>query len=182
MKTKVQDLGLQPGDILLLRIKGLVGVAVWLMQAINRDLSRWTHAAIVLDDDTVFEAQPGGAVITPLAEYADRTGVVVSKYQSHLDPRDLLPLDQVMTAENRRHIVNRSRQLTGIGYNWGTYIYLALYRFGVRPRWLRDRVQNDDRLICSQACDLIYDLEGVHLFADGRMPYDITPGDLARLA
>jgi hypothetical protein len=182
----VRDLDLQPGDLLLLKIKGWVGRAVWLMQLFNGDASPWTHVAIVLDDETVFEAQPGGAVITPLKEYADRPGAVVRSYQAPVPgrPKDtwLRSLEPILTENRRREIVQTARRHVDIGYNWGTYVYLAAYRLGIRPQWLKHRVQNDDRLICSQAADLIYDLCNVHLFADGRMPYDVTPGDLATLA
>lgn len=181
----VRDLELMSGDILLLQIKGWIGWLVWLMQAINRDTSRWTHAAIVLNDGTVFEAQPGGAVITSLSEYADRPGAVVRYYQSPCHGRpseyELLPLAPHMNPLRREDIDATARREIGIGYNWGTYVYLALYRFGVRPEWLKRRVQRDERMICSQAVDLVYSLCNLALFADGRMPYDVTPGDLARL-
>ena len=58
-----------PGDIGLTQIKGFVGFLVRLLQYLNGDFAKPTHVYVVLDDDTVFEAQPGGAVITPLSEY-----------------------------------------------------------------------------------------------------------------
>lgn len=184
----VRDLPLEPGTIVLVQIKGWVGKAVWLMQLINRDPSKWTHAMVVLDDGTAFEAQPGGAVITPLEEYADRPGTMVEFFETpHFEDGkvvgyDKLPLKPIMTDHIRREIVRYARDLGDVGYNWGTYLYLALYRFGIRPEWLKRRIKDDRRVICSQAADLVYDLAGVHLFNDGRMPYDVTPGDLARLA
>lgn len=185
----VNELDLNPGDILLLRIQGWVGVLVWLMQAINRDLSKWTHVAVVLDDGTLFEAQPGGAVITPLSAYEMRPGRKVTHYQYRAFGEgwssfryELEPLASVLTDHRRKMIVHYARQHVGTGYAWGTYLYLALYRFGVRPLWIKRRVQDDDKVICSQAADLFYDLADVHLFGDGRMPYDVTPGDMAQLA
>jgi hypothetical protein len=155
-----------PGDIGLTQIKGIVGWLVRLLQCINGDFSKATHVFVVLDDDTVFEAQPGGAVITPLSEY---------------DGRWVRYVDWPLTPEKRFRIVARARQYVGIGYNWTTYFYLAAYRLHIRPQWLKDRVQKDKRMICSQAADKIYADENEHLFSDGRMPYDLTPGDLARL-
>lgn len=181
----VRRLPLIAGDIILLRIKGVVGLIIWLLQFLNKDTSRWTHAGLVLPDGKLFEAQPGGAVISNLDDYSDRPAVIVKHYQAVIPGRpgdyELRDLAPVLTDEVRRHICERAAEMTGIGYNWGTYAYLALYRFGVRPRWIKDRVKDDDRVICSQAVDLIYDLEGVHLLSDGRMPYDVTPGDLALL-
>lgn len=188
MATFVRDLDLKPGDILLLKIQGGVGKLVWAMQAINQDLSPWTHVGVVLPGDRLFEAQPGGAVITPLRKYANRPGAVVRHYQRPMRlggeavPYRLESLADVLTDEVRGRICDRAFTYRGIGYNWGTYLYLAAYRLGVRPAWLKKRVQDDPRMICSQAADKIYSDEEVHLFADGRMPYDVTPGDLARLA
>jgi hypothetical protein len=36
-------------------------------------------------------------------------------------------------------------------------------------------------MICSQLVDQCYQDAGVHLFADGRWPGDVTPADLYRL-
>lgn len=176
----------QPGDLILLKIQGWVGWLVWLLQAINGDLSKWTHVAVMLDDDTVFEAQPGGAAITPWSEYKDRPHAVVKYCQvranhgSVAHPWQLLPLG--LTAAKRIDIVATARHFVDTQYNWATYFYLAAYRVGIRPRWLKDRVQRVDKLICSQAGDEIYSLNRIHLFADGRLPCDVTPGDLADLA
>lgn len=187
-EAKVRDLDLRPGDIILLQIKGFTGFMVRVMQWFNRDTSKWTHAGMVLDDDTLFEAQPGGAVITPLAEYADRPGVRVAFYQKPVNLAGKAiaykhaPLDDVIKDSRRANMVTQARSMVKLGYNWTTYFYLAAYRLGIRSRWLKWRVQNSDKVICSQAVDLIYDDNTIHLFADGRMPYDVTPGDLARLA
>lgn len=155
-----------PGDIGLTKIKGFVGFLVRLMQFLNGDFAKPTHVYVVLDDGTVFEAQPGGAVITPLYEYDNRWREYV---------------DWPLTDEARVRIVSRARTYVGIGYNWTTYFYLAAYRLHFRPQWLKDRVQNDKRMICSQAADKIYADENEHLFNDHRMPYDLTPGDFGRL-
>lgn len=187
-RTLVKDLHLQPGDVLLLRIEGFVGWMVDVMQRINRDTSYWTHAAVVLDDETVFEAQPGGAVITPLKKYADRPGTVVSYYQrpKQNNPKEyeLQPLATVMNGRIRQGIVRDARAVfeKGYQYAWSTYFYLALVRFGIRPNWVKWQVQNPDVGICSQVADLLLADNTIHLFADGRMPYDVTPGDLGTLA
>lgn len=186
-EAKVKELDLRPGDIILLQIKGPVGLMVRVLQWVNGDTSKWTHAGVVLDDDTMFEAQPGGAVITPLSKYADRPGVRVAFYQAPVDLAGdaiayrLTLLDDVMSYNIRRNMVTQARGMAGLGYNWTTYLYLAAYRLGIRPRWLKVRVQDDRRCICSQAVDLIADDNTIHLFADKRMPYDVTPGDLATL-
>lgn len=157
-----------PGTIGLARIGGVVGALVWLGQAINGDLSKWTHAFLTLDDGTVFEAEPGGARITPLSAY---------------DGHEVLWVPWTLTDAQRAAVVATARQHAGIGYNWTTYFYLAAYRLELPflTKWLEGRVKNDARLICSQAVDHFYALNGIQLFDDGRLPYDVTPGDLARL-
>lgn len=157
------------GTIGLARIKGFVGWLVWIMQAINGDFSKWTHAFMVLDDGTVYEAQPGGAIISPLEKYLDGRPVA------------WIPWD--MSDGARQNVVDIARQYVDTGYNWTTYFYLAAYRLRL---WklsaiLKYRVSRSDKLICSQAVDFFYVKAGQHLFLDGRLPYDVTPGDLARL-
>lgn len=156
--------GIRPGTIMLTQIGGIVGKIVWLLQAINGDLSRWTHVAVVLDDLTVFEAQPGGAVISPLSDYGHANVAFV-------------PWE--MDDETREAIVATAKSLAGTGYSWDTYIMLAAYRLGLPflSRLFRKRVQDSRFFICSQAADHIYRLNGQYLFTDGRMPYDVTPGD-----
>jgi hypothetical protein len=162
-------MGPLPGTIGLARIKGFVGWLVWLMQAINGDFSKWTHVFVVLDDGTVFEAQPGGAVISPLEKYLDGRPVA------------FVPWDMPDSA--RETIVRLARSHDGVGYNWTTYFYLAAYRLRL-PKltaMLKYRVSRSKKLICSQAADYFYLKAGQHLFDDGRLPYDVTPGDVARL-
>ncbi|NWF26583.1 hypothetical protein HW130_09905 [Streptomyces sp. PKU-EA00015] len=157
-----------PGSIVLTQIGGLAGKLVWLLQALNGDLSRWTHVAVALDDGTVFEAQPGGAVISPWSKYEGRQQAVVP-WELRSDQRDA--------------VVAEARSRVGTGYNWTTYFYLAAYRFRLplATGFLRSRVARSDKMICSQAADDIYRTCGIHLFDDGRLPFDVTPGDLARL-
>lgn len=175
----------QPGAIILTRIQGPVGWLVWALQAINGDLSKWTHAMIMLDDGNVWECQPGGSVFTKWSKYENRKFAVV-KYRQRNKTMDgtgiheLEPLN--LTPEERADVVQAARDFgLGVGYGWTTYLYLAAYRIGIRPRWLKARVQNAEHLICSQGVDEVYNLADLHLFHDGRMPYDVTPGDLGRL-
>lgn len=173
-----------PGDIVLLQIKGLTGKLVWLLQALNGDLSKWTHAGVMLDDGTIYEAQPGGSVMTDWALYRDRPHTIVRHHlYRELYYGGAIEMQKLsLTVANREAIVTAARLMgPGVGYNWTTYFYLAAYRVGIRPQWLKNRVQKDKRMICSQAADQIYNWAGISLFDDGRMSYDVIPGDLARL-
>ncbi|AXH67312.1 peptidase [Streptomyces phage Wofford] len=159
----------KPGDIGLTRIGGLTGVLVGLGQFIIRDASRYTHVFVVLDDDTVLEAMPGGAIISPLSKYAGTTkyGSPVAAY-----------LDIKLTAEQRTRIVEEARQLVGTPYSFLDYVALALERFGLSWKRLENYVASTKHMICSQLADEVYKRAGVHLFEDGRLSQKVTPGDL----
>lgn len=125
-----------------------------------------THAFTFLPDGRIFEAQPGGAVSSPASRYADKP-VLVAK----------LPL----TDEQRACVLPVALSLLGTPYSFADYVYLALWRLGIRSDRLRDAVKNSGHLICSQACDKIEELISFNLFTDERLNQDVTPGDLFEL-
>ncbi|QIN94086.1 enoyl-CoA hydratase/carnithine racemase-like [Streptomyces phage Wakanda] len=153
----------RPGDFGLSRIGGFVGWWIGMGQLITGDASRYTHAFIVLDDETVIEAMPGGAVITPLSEY--RGKAVFSNLS--------------LTDEQRATVVREGRALKGVPYSFLDYLALALAHFGFKPKRLRKYITNKGHMICSQLVDEVYRRAGIHMFNDGRLPQDVTPGDLA---
>lgn len=159
----------RPGDIGLTRIGGLTGVLVGLGQFIIRDASRYTHVFIVLDNNQIIEAMPGGAKIEPLDKYAGTT-----KYGS---PKAVY-LDVKLTPDQRFAIVVNARQLEGVPYSFLDYVALSLERFGIKWKRLEDYVASTKHMICSQLADEAYRLAGVHLFEDGRPSQKVTPGDL----
>lgn len=158
----------EPGTFGLARIGGFSGVLVSLGQWIIGDASRYTHAFIVLDDETVMEAEPAGARVSPLPGVLSRQPIAFSW---------AIPL----TEEQRARIVREARACEGVRYGFTAYLHLALSRFGIRSGWLIRRLEHDGRMICSQLVDAVYARAGVHLFDDGRAPFDVTPGDLANL-
>ncbi len=155
-----------PGSIGLTKIEGLLGWWVGLGQHLTGDSSPYTHAFIVLDDNTVMAAQPGGAKTEALSRYKDKA----------------VYLDIPLTEGQRRVVVNEARMLRGVPYSFIDYMALALARFGVKPQWLRRYISNKGHMICSQLVDEVYRRAGVKIFKDGRLPQDVTPGDLANWA
>lgn len=155
----------QPGDFGLSRTPGIPGAILHVVQLINRDHSYWTHSFVVLDDGEVIEAARGGARISSLSKYDGRrvsySNVNLSEYQ-------------------RNKIVQEARSMEGIPYSYMDYVYLALKRFGLGYGLVKNYVKYSGRLICSQFVDEAHRRAGVHLFDDGRLPQDVTPGDLAR--
>lgn len=170
----------KPGEIGLTWISGWTGFWVTLGQWLAGDGGWWpfrrprknlergypTHAFLVLPRGYIIEAQPGGAVISRIDRYMGRA-VIYSK----------LPL----TDEQRAAVPADACKYAGVPYSFAGYVYLALWRLHVRPQWLRDRIQSTGHQICSQLCDQILSDVGFHLFNDGRLPQDVTPGQLFRL-
>lgn len=157
-----------PGTIVLTQIEGWTGeIARWL-QALNGDLSPWTHVAMMVDNQMLFEAQPDGARLTPWVDYRRRPTVEV-------------PVD--LTFDQRLDLVVEAKKRVGSGYNWDTYFYLAAYRLRVPllTAALGRRVARERKFICSQAIDDIYKACGIQLFPHKRLPHDVIPGDFARL-
>lgn len=160
---------MKAGDIGFSRIGGFTGFWVSLGQWIMGDGCRYTHVYIVLDDDSVIEAMPGGARIASLhGRHADE-GMF---YYSRLN----------LTEQERQDIVREARALIarpgGIPYSFVDYLALALARFGIKPNWLKKYVTGSGRMICSQLVDYVYCKAGIKLFNDGRLSQEVTPGDL----
>lgn len=184
---KLSDI--KPGSFGLAVIGGKLGKWIDRGQAIveNQDY-RFTHAFIVLDNEQVIEAEPGGAIISPLSKYTSRPeGTVLfsdEPVQQALDilfeSVDVIRFEDLGYAESRirQRIVDFGRELEGTPYNYLDYLAIGLDRFGVRPKLIRKRLARHDRLICSQLVDYVYLAAGIHLFKDGRDSMDVTPGDL----
>jgi hypothetical protein len=149
-----------PGDFGVQRSNNLAGRVI---RVATR--SHFNHAFVVIEDGMVVEAQPGGAVIAALG---DRTGVVYSTGSVDLHDSD------------RTIICRAAKALVGTPYGWLDIASIGLLQYGVRLKPVRDRVLRRDELICSQLVDTAYAIAGVHLFQDGRLPLDVTPGDLAK--
>jgi hypothetical protein len=185
----------QPGDYGVQRGNSL---AAWAIKVATR--SKFSHAFVVVRDGNVVEARGSGAVCRPL-------GVRDAIYSS--DAIQLSPFDRNNIVNNAmgfttRHIARRTwlgrRYVTvGVPYGWLDIVSIGLLQYGIKPKCVRDRVQRLDQLICSQLVDAAFSgsptrtavdavllathgVRGVHLFADNRLPMDVTPGDLAKRA
>lgn len=155
----------RPGDFGLSKIGGFVGWGIGLGQFLIDDASRYTHAFVVLDDETVIEAMPGGAIITPLSFYLGNA--VFSSFD--------------LTDDQRASLVKEGRALEGTPYSFLDYLTIALAHFRICPDWIKKYVSSTKHMICSQLVDEVYNRAGIHLFDDNRLPQEVTPGDLANL-
>ena len=152
----------EPGDIGLTRISGVTGRLIELGQWLNGDgFSDFEHAFLVLPEQRLLEAEPGGARVRPLAEYQ---GIEV-----------LYVCPPGLTAEQREAICARAPAYTGVPYSFLDYLAIAAHRFHLPVPGLRGYVASSRHEICSQLVDRIYLDAGVHLFDDNRWPRYVTP-------
>lgn len=152
----------RPGDFGLTTIGGALGWWVSFGQFLAGDGSRYTHAFIVLDDGDVIAAQPGGARRDPLSFYKNKA--IYSSIE--------------LTDDQRKIIIEEAKKLEGTPYSFLDYLALALARFGIKPKRLTKYIASKGHMICSQMVDEVYRRAGVHLFNDGRLSQEVTPGDL----
>lgn len=159
----------KPGDIFLTQIGGATGAVIRVGQAIvAQDPSRYTHAGIILDNGEVLAAQPHGARVDPI--------------ESIIDDRPLAILPVPEWAEDRRGlIVNIARKYEGHRYGFWSYVWIGLARLGIRPGWMQRIVASETGLICSALADRAWFYAGIHLFDDGRLIGEVTPGDVAHV-
>lgn len=152
---------MQSGTFGLTRGNDFVGAAIRLLTR-----SQVNHAVVIVEPDEhgprYVEARASGAVIT-----RGRPGGTVVY-------NDLEPL----TDAQRTAVSDAALRLVGTPYGFLDIASLALVCLGIRWRWLMDRVQREDRLICSQLVTRAYVDAGVWLSLDGKPDSEVTPGDL----
>lgn len=157
----------QPGDFGLTQISGHVGRAIRVGQWLNGDgFSDYEHAFVCVGGGDIVEAEPGGARIWTLSHYnASR----IAWYRAPDGYGD--------------EIATQARAMKGVPYSFADYAAIATVRLHLplSSKLLHNYVADSGHMICSQLVDEAYARAGVQLFDDGRLPGDVTPGDLLRL-
>ncbi len=128
--------------------------------------SRANHAFIYVGDGKIIEADGSGVQLVPAAKYP--TAIY--------DRRFTLTLAQ--GAEIRR----RALLMQGTPYSFIGIFVMSVGCLGLPNRWLATHLEHNGRVFCSQLVCQVYSAAGVHLFADDRLPGQVSPGDLAELA
>lgn len=134
----------------------------------------------------VVEAQPGGARYADVEHYLGENSFWTTKLIGRKDdPSKDDSFYRELIVENAIKTIG-----TPYGYLDIIAIGIAQKRLGSKidvlkayedqPWWVK-RLTRKDRLICSQLCDYVYLLSGLHLYDDGRMSQLVSPGDLYRL-
>ncbi|MFE0465070.1 hypothetical protein ACFW1A_38025 [Kitasatospora sp. NPDC058965] len=160
----------RPGDFAVVQMAGEVGRLIRVGQWLNGDgFADYEHAFLLVGDDEVIEAEPGGARQAPLAEYAGRP---IRWSTGHI----------ALTNDQRAAVVAAARGYLKVPYSFLDYAALASHRFRVPGNSvLRGYVADTRHQICSQLVDQCYRDAGITLFDDGRWPGYVTPADLGRL-
>ncbi|MGF1427857.1 hypothetical protein [Kitasatospora sp. LaBMicrA B282] len=139
-------------------------------QWLNGDgFADYEHAFILVGDDEVVEAEPGGARQVPLSTYGGH--------------QTLWSSDRIaLTSDQRVAIIAAARRYLGVPYSFLDYAALATHRLRLPGGGLvKGYVADTRHQICSQLVDQCYQDAGIHLFSDGRWPGYVTPADLARV-
>lgn len=151
----------RPGSMGVVRTHGWAAFGIRLFT-----FSRYNHAVVCVSDNHLVEAQPSGAVLNNL-----------HTYDGNVEWWETQPVsDGVAQA-----IANRAIDQLGKPYGWLDLIALGLNNLGFHNKRVLRRLARTDRLICSQLVDYANLLAGVQLYADGRSPGAVSPGDLAEL-
>lgn len=160
----------QAGDFAVVRSNDWTGRVIrWVTR------SAYNHAVFFVSPAQVVEAEPGGARLTDWSVYAGRCSD--SPGAEVVTSSGLISL----TDEQRARAFTVGRAFVGTPYNWLDILSVGLLQWGIKPRWVRERVRSSRSLICSELVDVCEQGLGVQLFHDGRLPGDCTPGDLAHL-
>jgi hypothetical protein len=162
-------MSVEAGDIGFATIGGHLGAGVALGQAILRDECWFTHTWIALGDGSIVEAMPRGARRMWLHEES-RQGPGFGWVK--------LPL----TLGQRASVAEYALALIGTPYSFLDYASLALLHLKVPRALVAKRVTSSGHMICSQLVDHVLCKAGYHLFDDGRLSQDVTPGALFRRA
>lgn len=156
-----------PGTIGLTHISGPVGKLIELGQWLNNEgFKAWEHAFVMLPGGMILEAEPGGAVIVP-NHYADVYWCDALRVMLPASADALMP--------------SAGRALKGVPYSFLDYGALAAHRLHLPLPFLKDFIEDDRHMICSQLCDEFYLRLGANLFDDGRWPGYVTPASLYQL-
>lgn len=155
----------QPGDIGLTQIHGAAGLGIRIGQWANgTGFADFEHALQVTSPNEIIEAEPGGAILSPLDKY---------------DPETIVWLR--CPEQLRESVAAEARALIRTPYSFLDYDALALHRLHIPAPRLQLYISDTGHMICSQLVDEAARRGGWKLFDDGRWPGYVTPGHIWQL-
>jgi hypothetical protein len=160
------------GDIGLTQISGYVGKGIRFAQWLNGDgFADYEHAFTYVGDvadignDLIVEAEPGGALLSPLSRYRRNEVLWLPCPPGYGDA-----------------VAAAALSFRGVPYSFLDYDAIALHHFHIPAPHLKAYIESSHHMICSQLCDRAAEIGGWNIFDDGRWPGFVTPGDLYREA
>jgi hypothetical protein len=163
----------QPADIFVTTIHGRVGTGIGLAERLLELVQRWKrptstvwrHAGVFVGDGQVVEAEPGGARLARVDEYATA------------------PLLWLRCPdEYRSAVTSAALGLRGVKYSYLQYVAVTAHTLHIPFPGLQDYIADGGHLMCSALADRAAELGGWNLYSDERWNGFVTPIDLAVLA
>jgi cell wall-associated NlpC family hydrolase len=151
----------RPGDYIVVRTHGVIAtLSCWITR------SRFNHAAIVIENGQVIEAEPGGVRIRPLSEY-----------DGHLM---LANTAEPTLAEERAQVVEFARSAIARPYAYAADLVDGLEHLGLRWRFLGRFTEGRRAVMCSMLVADAGDAAGLTGWQCGKASAaEVVPGDLA---
>lgn len=173
----------EPGDFCCIPVAGKIGAGIEFGQFLAGDrFQPYDHAEIYTGQPD--EAGPHG--YTYSAYPSNGKGGLTGKRPLPCEPARLPGalwssgiID--LTGPQRALVTAWCVAHPDVPYSWVDYGALALHALRIPAPGLRGFIASTRSLICSQYVDTALTASGVHLFADGRWPGYVKPGDLAGL-
>jgi hypothetical protein len=164
----------RPGDIMFAKHVSprSADVLIWAGQAFLGQPRYPHHVAVVVQggpDPRIVQAMPSGAEEVDLdARYFTRDYEFIRpNYKSDYTGPG---------------VARAARRYVGTPYSFADYAAITGVRLGIANGPIRRYVTTSKHMICSQLADQSMADAGFHVFTDGRLPQDVTPGALrARL-
>lgn len=128
--------------------------------------SQFCHMVVAISETHCVSAEPGGARVRPMSFYPE---IVWSRFP--------------MRASQRRRAVRYALSRVGAPYGWFDYLAagVAMLTRTQTPEWLRSYIADDNRLLCSQLCDLTLQAAGIHVFFDERPAGAVIPASFGKV-
>jgi hypothetical protein len=162
--TTASGTELKPGGYGCVRLTDFFGTAIRVLTKSN-----YSHSFITLGGSLIAEARPHGFAIGDISEYQGKTMVFDNSDQ--------------LTDVQRVGICATARTLADahIGYGFLDIAWLGLhYAGGINWNWLMEKVEDDSRMICSQAVAFCGKENGVNEWLCGQPnAQEVVPGMLA---
>lgn len=158
-----------PGDFGLTQIGGYAGRLIRFGQWLNGDgFANFEHAFVYIGGGQIVEAEPGGARIRPVTEYA-AANVCWSTGRF-----DLTPAERTAIASTAKMYADLKTP-----YSFLDYVALAGDRLHLPHRLLQNYVASTGHMICSQLVAAAYYKAGAPLYST--WTGYVTPEDLYNL-